>query len=191
MRSRYIKKNELRSMRTTTDADTWLPFRVMLETGLRVGDVVALRREDIHRRGNAPVIEFRAQKTGKKGAAPISEQLFVTLRRRPAGFLFPGSGKTGHITRQALWSRVKRLCADAGLDPEGKSPHSFRKDFAVDLMHSQGLAAVREALQHADDAVTRVYAYSDTIMQTDSDEPIRWRDLELVVDYIIQRVRGG
>lgn len=191
MRSLYIKKNEIRSMRTTADADTWLPFRVMLETGLRVGDVVSLRREYIHRRHGEPVIEFRAQKTGKRGAAPISEQLFVTLRRRPPGFLFPGSGKSGHITRQALWARVKRLCADAGLDPAGKSPHSFRKDFAVDLMHSQGLAAVREALQHSDDAVTRVYAYSDTILQKDSDEPIRWRDLELLVDYILQRVRGG
>ena len=191
MRSRYIKKNELRSMRTTADADSWLPFRVMLETGLRVGDVVALRREDIHRRAGEPVIEFRAQKTGKKGTAPISEQLFVTLRRRPAGFLFPGSGKSGHITRQALWRRVKTFCRDGGIDPAGKSPHSFRKDFAVDLMHEKGLAAVREALQHESEAVSRVYAYADTVLQMDSDEPIRWRDLELVVGYILQRMRGG
>ena len=44
MRSGYIKKTELRSMRAAADGAGWLPFRVMLETGLRVGDVAALAK---------------------------------------------------------------------------------------------------------------------------------------------------
>ena len=55
-------------------------------------------------------------------------------------------------------------------------------------MHEEGLAAVKAALQHDSEAVTRVYAYADTIMNFDSDEAIRWRDLELIVDYILARL---
>lgn len=64
----------------------------------------------------------------------------------------------------------------------------MRKVYAVELMHQSGLSAVQTALQHQNPAVTRVYAYADTVLNFESDEPIRWRDVELLVDYILQRI---
>lgn len=192
MRSRFINKRDVENLARDLGKAAWLPFRVMLETGLRVGDVCKLRRSDVQRREDErPVLHFVADKTGKEGFAPISEGLYGALikeARRRGGYLFPGREKGSHITRQALYARIKRSCADLGIDPRGISPHSLRKVFAVNLRHERGLEAVREALQHDNAAVTRVYAYADTVLQSDSDEPIRWRDLELLVDYILERL---
>jgi integrase len=103
-------------------------------------------------------------------------------------WLFPGRNPEKHITRQALWARLKRACRLIGVDPDGLSPHSLRKSFAVAIRQEQGFAAAREALQHDSDAVTRVYAYADTIMRAASDDPVRWNELELIVDYILERL---
>lgn len=84
---------------------------------------------------------------------------------------------------------MKRAAARCGVDPAGISPHSLRKCFAVALMREHGLDAVKKALQHSNEAVTRVYAYADTVLRFDSDAPIRWCDVELLVDYILDRIK--
>jgi len=141
-------------------------------------------------------INYVAHKTGKPGTAPIPPPLAARIRQQAHGlkgkYLFPPAkryGKGEHLTRQACWARMKRAARAAGVNVDGVSPHSLRKVYAVDLRHEAGLAAVRDALQHSNEAVTRVYAYADTVMNAESDEPIRWRDLELVVDYVLERLR--
>lgn len=152
--------------------------------------MVSLKRENILQCEGEYYITYQAEKTGKDGKALISATLARRLMRRcRKGFLFPSYGKTGHITRQAVWYRMKRACERAGIEPDGISPHSLRKNFAVALRHEQGIEAVKNALQHSNLAVTRVYAYADTVLQSCSDEPIRWCDLELLVDYILERLK--
>lgn len=197
MRSRFINRGDVENLARDLGTAAWLPFRVMLETGLRVGDVCKIKRSDLLRReDDRPGIRYVAEKTGKEGFALISEGLYGALikaARSRSGYLFPGREKGKHITRQALYARIKRSCANLGIVPRGISPHSLRKVFAVNLRHEKGLEAVREALQHSNAAVTRVYAYADTVLKSDTDEPIRWRDLELLVDYILERLseKGG
>ncbi len=173
------------------DAYEWLPFRLALETGLRIDDVLSVRVSDISVRDGAHVLSYTAHKTGKSGEAAISSELAAALtagKKKRSAFLFPSNSKSGHITRQCAWQRIKRAAGRCGLDLAGISPHSLRKCFAVDKLHKEGLAAVREALQHSSDAVTALYAYSDTVASHAPDEPIRWRDLELVMQYIFSRI---
>lgn len=173
-----------------------MPLDLALATGLRIGDVVALRKEQFDDGGEALTLHYKASKTGKEGSVTIPPPLAAKIRRllhsgKRSQYLFPAAkrySKTPHLTRQACWARMKRAARAAGVNPDGVSPHSLRKVYAVDLRHEKGLAAVREALQHSNEAVTRVYAYADTVLNAESDEPIRWRDLELVVDYILERL---
>lgn len=196
MRSKYIDKKTVAALRTEIGTDDWLPLRISLETGLRIGDCVDLLSGQVHRKKGKPCISTTAAKTGKSGDFAISESLYKILHNRSkrldlkaADFIFPSYGQSGHLTRQAAWSRMKRAAAALGIDPAGISPHSLRKCFAVSLMREHGLAAVKDALQHSNDAVTRVYAYADTVLRFDSDAPILWRDVEILVDYILDRLK--
>lgn len=190
MRSKFINKEIVAKLRKVLGTEAWLPFQVSLETGLRIGDVLRLRSSNLSLTRGRYILSFTAMKTGKEGAAFLSTSTGKRLADRE-GFLFPGRGKSGHLTRQAAWSRLKRACEAVGVDSDGISPHSLRKCFAVALRHEKGTEAVKEALQHSSDAVTRVYAYADTVMNSASDEPVRWCDLELVVDYILSRLKDG
>lgn len=197
MRSKYIDENTIRKLRSVVGEEKWLPLRISLETGLRIGDVVDLIFGQVHRKGKDYYITATSSKTKKTDDFKISATLYNTLysikRENCASrldFIFNSYGESGHLTRQAVWSRMKKAAAELGISGDGISPHSLRKCFAVALMHEEGLAAVRRALQHSNDAVTRIYAYADTVLAFDTDEPIRWRDVELLVDYIISRLRG-
>lgn len=188
IRSCYIERRTIEKLRRVIGARRWLPLRISLETGLRIGDVVALRYTNVYRQKGRPVIRARAQKTGKIGVFPITAGLYKQITGSPhhrTDFIFPSRSKTGHLTRQAAWARMKSAAADLGIEADGISPHSLRKCFAVALMHTEGLEAVKKALQHTNDAVTRVYAYADTVLNFDSDAPIRWCDLAMLTEYII------
>ena len=189
MRSKYIDKNTVDKLRRSMVNEEWLPLRISLETGLRIGDVVSLKHTALKRKDGSYFLRTAAQKTGKLGDFPISDALAEVLKVRKGTFIFPSYGKTGHLTRQAAWSRMKTAAHRLGINADGISPHSLRKCFAVALRHQAGIEAVKKALQHSSSAVIRVYAYADTVLQFDSDEPIRWRDVELIVDYILERLR--
>lgn len=188
MRSKFINREIIERLRRSMTSEEWLPFEVALQTGLRIGDVAALPLSALAQSGDGYVIRYRAAKTGKFGEAAISPGLYGRLISRKGKWLFPGRRKGTHITRQALWARLKAACRRIGVDDVGLSPHSLRKCFAVAVRQEQGFAAAREALQHGTDAVTRVYAYADTIMRAATDEPIRWNELEVIVDYILERL---
>lgn len=189
MRSKFINKEVVQRLRRALGADDWLPFEVALQTGLRIGDVASLPLSALAQSGDGYVIRYRAAKTGKYGEAAIDKSLYDKLSKRKGEWLFPGRRTGTHITRQALWARLKAACRRIGVDDAGLSPHSLRKCFAVAVRQEQGFAAAREALQHDTDAVTRVYAYADTIMRAATDEPIRWNELEVIVDYILERLK--
>ena len=139
-----------------------LALRVSVETGIRIGDVLALKGENIAGRK----ISFTAKKTGKSGVKTISAELERELRRvihKPGDFVFKGRGKTGHITRQAVYLDLKGVCKRMHL--EGQiSPHTARKSYAVDIFHEKGLNAVQKELQHRNVSETLLYCMSDTFL---------------------------
>lgn len=187
MRSKYIERSEITALRASSDEDAWLPLWLSLETGLRVGDVVKLRRANLQEDG----LHYRAQKTRKSGVARISSELRQRLKGR-GKWLFPSPYKSGeHITRQCVWARIKAAAKRAGIDPAGVSPHSLRKVFAVELYRERGFKAVQEALQHNNAATTEIYSFSDWSTGKNAEAPLQRRDLQLIVKMVIEALGDG
>ena len=183
MKSKYLETAELRKLRSMLAEEAWLPLWVSLETGLRIGDVVKLRKQNLQADG----LHYKAQKTGKNGVAKVSAELRKELSRRRGKWLFPSPYKAGkHITRQCAWARIKAACKKAGLDPDGVSPHSLRKVFAVELYREKGFRAVQEALQHRNAATTEIYSFADWSTGESAELPLKRKDLQLVVKMVLE-----
>lgn len=159
MKSDYIKPDVIRLLIHSMSKKSGLALRLCLETGLRIGDALKIRPEDISGR----VLTYTAEKTGKSGKKTLSSELIRDLRSISSpDWVFPGRSrsKTGHLTRQAVYLDLKRVCKKLGV--EGQiSPHTARKSYAVDEYHKHGLDGVKEELQHSSDAVALLYALSD------------------------------
>lgn len=161
MRSEYISKDIWQTfLPSMTDANA-LIIATSIETGMRVGDVVKLHRNNLH----TDYIEYVAEKTGKPGKAPCSPKIMDLLRAeadRHGGICFPSRFGANSIyrTRQAVWKNVRKAAECAGIKPH-VSPHSARKTFAVELYHKRGIEAVKAALQHGDTLTTNLYALAD------------------------------
>lgn len=187
MRARYLSQAEIDSLSAVMSSAAWLPLRVACSTGLRVGDVVRLRGWQVRENG----VVFCAEKTGKWGFAPCSASLARTLRKGIAArdYVFPSKTKRkAHITRQAVWARVKAACKKAGIDARGVSPHSFRKFFAVDLLSKSDLHTVQEALQHSSIYVTEQYAFSDWSTGKNALLSVKRCDVPLIIGQILPLV---
>ena len=166
--------------------DMWLPFAVSEATGLRVGDVVKLRVADVRENGE---ITYTAEKTGKDGVAHVPPKLVELLRKNSRGteWCFPSPIRTGeHLTRQAIYARIKTAAKKAGLSSFGISPHSFRKIFAVNLFHRSNIGTVKEALQHSSAVVTELYALADWLTGENANMPLLRCDIEKIVGAVLK-----
>ena len=182
MKSVYLEPSTIEALKLHTSEHAWLPLWLSLETGLRVGDVVALKVNQVKRDG----IHYTAQKTGKKGIAPISHELRKKLNKK-GKYLFPSpQDPTKHLTRQAVWARIKAAAHSAGIDLKGVSPHSLRKSFAVELYREKGFEAVKKALQHNNAATTEIYSFADFNTGENADLPLKRRDLQLIVKMCLE-----
>lgn len=196
MRADYIGKDELYTLGVTIETAprtlgrAWVPFEVALETGLRIGDIVALPASALTGR----TLKFTAAKTGKAGSATLSAGL---CRRIKAGknekWLFPSPYRGGekHLTRQAAWARLKTAARRAKLSPRGVSPHSLRKVFAVELCARQGIGAVQKALQHSRVDVTELYALADYLTPENTGKPLTRGDIPMLLQLAVDAVRAG
>ena len=181
MKSKYIEENELDLLQSALSEEEFLPLAVSLETGLRIGDVVKLKHSDI----KGGYLYFIAEKTGKAGRAKISRALAIELRKpNGSNWCFPGRDPRNHLTRQAVWHRVKRACAARGLEADGISPHAMRKVFAVECAKNEGAEAAKRALQHTDLQTTDLYILSDWTTGKKAQEPLRRCDIPRIVEEI-------
>lgn len=167
-RSSYVEPTALGLVLAALQPANRLVFEVMLATGLRVGDVLALTTTQIERQR----FTVREQKTGKTRRVWIPAKLQLQVLQQ-AGRLYAFEGRYDwrkHRTRQAVWkdcARCARFFQHSGAVPKGTvSPHSARKVYAVDEYHRTGdLDAVRQKLNHdpAHMATTLLYALSDKL----------------------------
>ena len=157
MRTEYLLRKEVDEVMMLLTEQNRLVIRTCLATGLRVGDVLRLRPEQIKR--NVWVTE---QKTKKRRQIGFSEPLMTDLREHAGKkWVFPGRNPEKHLTRQAVWKDVKRASAACRLC-QNIAPHSMRKVYAVQLMEKYGdIDRVRRALNHDDIHVTMIYAMAD------------------------------
>lgn len=145
---------------------------VLYATGLRVSELVQLPRAAL--RGDPRMI-LVAGKGGRERMVPLSapsrtalaewchhrdaaEAASVRRGGRPSPYLFPSRGRSGHLTRVAVFQMLKELAAWAGLDPTRLSPHTMRHAFATHLLaNGADLRAIQSLLGHADISTTEIY----------------------------------
>jgi integrase/recombinase XerD len=159
--------------------------RAMLEltygSGLRVSELVTLGLSMLppvwpEGAGGAIAITIRG-KGNKERMVPLSRAAFdavdawrsvreTTLstdpmvRARQASWLFPASTREGHFGRRQMARMLDRVALEAGLDPQGLSPHVLRHAFATHLVDGGAdLRAVQTMLGHADIATTQIYTH--------------------------------
>ncbi|WP_263379992.1 tyrosine recombinase [Granulicella paludicola] len=139
--------------------------------GLRVGEIVSLRVEDLHLdRGNVQV----RGKGDKERIVPIGEKAIKAIEvylqrgrpglaqtaRRPSGTSQPKVERTlflsvrgRALTTQAVWQMVRGVNKNA-------SPHKLRHSMATHMVeHGADLRSVQTLLGHADIATTQVYTH--------------------------------
>ncbi len=138
--------------------------------GLRVSEVIHLEMSQIHL--EAGLIRVRG-KGDKERAVPIGTQVIdhvqryldlersARLRGRISELIFPGRGRSGVYTRQAVFAMLRRLAERASIGRE-ISPHRLRHAFATHLVQGGAdLRAVQAMLGHADLRTTEVYTHVD------------------------------
>lgn len=161
-RTQHILGQKLGLVLASLEPSNRLVCRVMLHTGLRVGDVLALRTEQVRRSSRFWIKE---RKTGKAKLVGIPADLRRELvAQAGAVYVFPSrNDENKHRSRQAVWADVKRA-QRAFRIRSNIGTHSMRKDYAAGLMQKYGsLERVRRALNHSSAVTTALYIMADEL----------------------------
>jgi integrase/recombinase XerD len=142
-------------------------------SGLRVSELLGLKVEAVRR---DPAYLIVRGKGGKERLAPLNVaartavKTWLTARdakRKPgtpdSPWLFPSSGKSGHLTPRRFAQLLDEAALVAGIDPSRVSPHVLRHAFATHLLEGGAdLRVVQTLLGHADIATTQIYTHVAT-----------------------------
>ena len=178
-----LQHAELKALSAEASRDTsaeGLRLRALLEltyaSGMRVSELVTLTLQHLERDPKKPsklqpFLMVRG-KGNKDRIVPLHSgaldalQDYLEVREvfvpkgRDSRFLFPSSGKAGHLTRQRFHQALKQLCVQAGINPEHCSPHTLRHSFATHLLEGGAdLRVIQELLGHADISTTQIYTH--------------------------------
>ena len=138
-------------------------FGLMLRCGLRVSEVVALKRRHIDWDQDALLIEQGKGRKDRRGylCADAAEMLREALALRPKGV--PGDAvfwnrkrPTVPLKDKAIQKKIERLAKAAGIEA---SCHSLRHTFASNLLENGAeLIAIKDLLGHASVTSSQRYA---------------------------------
>lgn len=161
MKTEYLLNREVELVLAALTPENRLVMRTALATGLRVGDVLALKTTQLK-----PHFWVTESKTGKRRQVGLPEPLLSDIKKAAGEiWAFPGRNGKKPRTRQAVWKDVKRA-AEAFRIPQNVGPHSARKVYAVELMAKYGdIDRVQKALNHSSPTVTLIYAMADKALE--------------------------
>lgn len=164
MTTEYLIRKEMEHVFAALTPQNRLVCETCVATGLRVGDVLALKPDQLGQQ-----FWITESKTGKKRRVNLKADLLERLRKNSGKhWVFPSSRDSKkHRTRQAVWHDVKRASKAFRL-PQNVGVHSFRKVYAVEkLKNTKGdLRAVQKALNHSDQTTTMCYVMALSLYQS-------------------------
>jgi integrase/recombinase XerC len=144
-------------------------LELLYSSGLRIGEICALRVEDIS--FDEQLVRVRG-KGRKERLVPVGAPALEAIRFYWSSLdAAPGAGLPVFLARKThaepvyprlVQLRLKRYLAAAGLDP-ALTPHKLRHSFATHLLDAGAdLRSVQELLGHAHLATTQVYTHLTT-----------------------------
>lgn len=168
MRAEWAPRETLELLLTAMMPANRLAIRASLATGLRIGDVLAFRTDQVRQQRWT----VKEQKTGRLRRVYLPGRLCEDILRQ-AGRIWAFEGRSDprkHRTRDAVYKDLRRVATLYRVDGkklvEHISPHSARKVYAVEAYQRLGsLKRVQELLGHSDEAVTQLYALADVLTE--------------------------
>lgn len=145
--ARPISRAEITRLRYALSWRDSLAVAIMADTGLRVSDVLLIRREQLRQ-----TMVITERKTGKRRRVRLSPS---TLQLARAYIATHDSPYVIPCTRSTVWRSITSTARALGYDHI--SPHSLRKYYAVRYCRRHGLAETQTELQHANVATTVGY----------------------------------
>lgn len=125
--------------------------------GLRIGDILSLRMQDIVLDGSRYRLDITEEKTEKKRTFTVPQPIYQYLRVycidheiKQDEIIFP-------ITERAVQKCLAKVAGELGY--QGITTHSFRKFFATQIYinNNYNLILVQQLLQHSSSAITQRY----------------------------------
>ncbi|MBU1335511.1 MAG: site-specific tyrosine recombinase XerD [Alphaproteobacteria bacterium] len=137
-------------------------LELLYATGLRVSELVSLRRSAVMRDTSYLTV---TGKGNKERVVPLNDRArdaiktyVATLEAGP--FLFPATGVEGYLSRQVFARDLKSLAGRAGISASRVAPHVLRHAFASHLLAGGAdLRVVQMLLGHADISTTQIYTH--------------------------------
>ena len=177
----YLDRTEMAALLAAPDAATWIGRRdrtlllVALQTGLRVSELIALRRADVACGHGAHV---RCHGKGRKErCTPLAPDTFAVLEvwlRRDlnpqSDCVFPSS-RGGPLSRDAVEDLVARHARTAqrqcpSLQQKAIHPHVLRHTAAMELLsHGVDRSVIALWLGHESVETTQMYLHADLRMK--------------------------
>jgi site-specific recombinase XerD len=173
----FLTAAEVEAILNSPDQSTWIGRRahalllLTVQTGLRVSELTALRRQDVHL-GDGPYVRCHG-KGRKERVTPLRADAVRTLRQWLHGHtgrdddpLFPNS-RGGFLSRDAveylLTKYVTRACQHCpSLNGKRISPHTLRHTAAMDLLqHGVDHTVIALWLGHESTHTTQIYLHAD------------------------------
>ncbi len=145
-------------------------LEILYATGLRVSELVSLRRSQLSRDGRIVTVRGKGDKerlvpVGGPARQAVEDWLPVretVLEKRGASspWLFPSRDPAKALTRDRFAKLLGELAVAAGIDPTRVSPHVLRHAFATHLLaNGADLRSVQQMLGHSDISTTQIYTH--------------------------------
>ena len=138
----------------------WLPFAISIYSGLRIGEAMHLEWQDVkwtERKLHVRLKTTYRLKGMKERWAALPDELIEILRpmAKPHGWIIDDKTRTNQKSWRWFFMKVLRA---AGIEQDGRSPHSTRHTWAA-LSIASGVEAVRvmEEAGHSNIATTMRY----------------------------------
>lgn len=139
----------------TADRNVLL-FKLGVSTGLRIGDMVQLRIEDVKGRSSIRIQEGKTKKPRTVYLDDIMPEIADYLDGQPSeGYLF-ASAKGGHITTTQAYRALAKAADMLGWGYIGT--HTMRKTFGFHYYKkTNDIVSLSEILNHSSQQITRRY----------------------------------
>jgi site-specific recombinase XerD len=138
-------------------------FLLLLRTGMRIGEALGLRLNDLDIKGRK-VHLYEGEKNSMGRVVYLSDdalfaiKLWLKRRNKDKEFVFYGQSN-GHLCYSTGRYLFMQYLKKAGLDQKGYTVHCLRHTFASELLNAgMRLECLQQLLGHQDIEVTRRYA---------------------------------